>query len=223
MNKKELMHQISQLGFPLLEAEEKLNINETLSELIKSRDLRLWEGFPVLLANAAEAGDFDYTTVQRLLKTKQDKAGFLGCVLISLAIYKYFQLNFYWANQLYNRFPAAQKRRVNTYLMNLHKSSDISLSRYNLSSIRLVNTFRNYFAVRAVEAKKLRDHHEELSLEYALSQIFSPKQKELFLKKLKGEKMTKTEKEYFSRTVKKKILALSNPELHRLSQQVISS
>jgi len=38
MNKKELMHQISQLGFPLLEAEEKLNINETLSELIKSRD-----------------------------------------------------------------------------------------------------------------------------------------------------------------------------------------
>jgi len=107
--------------------------------------------------------------------------------------------------------------------MNLHKSSDISLSRYNLSSIRLVNTFRNYFAVRAVEAKKLRDHHEELSLEYALSQIFSPKQKELFLKKLKGENMTKTEKEYFSRTVKKKILALSNPELHRLSQQVISS
>jgi hypothetical protein len=60
-----------------------------------------------------------------------------------------------------------------------------------------------------------------LSLEYSLSQVFSPKQKELFLKKLKREKLTKTEKEYFSRAVKKKVLALANPELHRLSQKLL--
>jgi hypothetical protein len=61
---------------------------------------------------------------------------------------------------------------------------------------------------------------EEPSLEYALSQLFSPKQKELFQKKLKGELLTKTEKEYFSRTVKKKVAALANPELHRLAQKL---
>lgn len=62
---------------------------------------------------------------------------------------------------------------------------------------------------------------QELGLEYALSQVFSPKQKDLFLKKLKGEKLTKTEKEYFSRIVKKKALALSNPELHLLAQKLL--
>jgi hypothetical protein len=54
-----------------------------------------------------------------------------------------------------------------------------------------------------------------------MSQVFSPKQKELFFKKLKGEKLTKTEKEYYSRAVKKKVLALANDELHRMARQML--
>jgi hypothetical protein len=60
-----------------------------------------------------------------------------------------------------------------------------------------------------------------LSLEYALSQVFSPKQKELFRKKLDGLPLSKTEKEYYSRTVKKKVVALANAELHRLAQKLM--
>jgi hypothetical protein len=60
-----------------------------------------------------------------------------------------------------------------------------------------------------------------MGLEYAMSQVFSPKQKELFLKKLKGNILTKTEKEYFSRAVKKKVLALANADLHRLSRKLL--
>jgi hypothetical protein len=55
-----------------------------------------------------------------------------------------------------------------------------------------------------------------------MSQIFSTKQKELVMKKLKGEKLTKTEREYFSRVVKKKVMALANTQLHRLSQKLLS-
>ena len=44
---------------------------------------------------------------------------------------------------------------------------------------------------------------DEFELEFALSQIFSKKQKELFLKKLKSGKLTKTEREYYSRSVRK--------------------
>jgi hypothetical protein len=62
---------------------------------------------------------------------------------------------------------------------------------------------------------------EEFGLEYSLSQVFSPKQKELFLKKLKGEVLTKTEKEYFSRAVKKKVQALANADLHRLARKLL--
>ena len=60
-----------------------------------------------------------------------------------------------------------------------------------------------------------------MGLEYAMSQVFSPKQKELFLKKLKGEVFTKTEKEYFSRVIKKKVLALANADLHHLSRKLL--
>ena len=58
-------------------------------------------------------------------------------------------------------------------------------------------------------------------MEYALSQLFSPKQKELFKKKLEGTPLTKTEQEYYSRTVKKKVIALANPELHHLSRKLL--
>jgi hypothetical protein len=54
-----------------------------------------------------------------------------------------------------------------------------------------------------------------------MSQVFSPKQKDLFLKKLRNEKLDKTEKEYFSRTVKKKLMALVNPELQRSARKVL--
>jgi hypothetical protein len=62
---------------------------------------------------------------------------------------------------------------------------------------------------------------EEFSLEFALSQVFSPKQKELFRKKLEGLPLTKTEQEYYSRTVKKKVVALANSELHSLSKKLL--
>ena len=78
----------------------------------------------------------------------------------------------------------------------------------------------NYFTLEANETKTMLDRSDELSLEFSLSQVFSPKQKELFKKKLKGASLTKTEKEYFSRSVKKTVMALSNPELHRLAQKV---
>ena len=55
----------------------------------------------------------------------------------------------------------------------------------------------------------------------ALSQLFSPKQKELFKKKLNGEPLNKTEREYYSRAVKKKVSALANPDLHRLAQKLM--
>jgi hypothetical protein len=36
-----------------------------------------------------------------------------------------------------------------------------------------------------------------------------------------GEKMTKTEREYYSRTVKKKVVALANSELYHLSRNLL--
>jgi hypothetical protein len=89
-----------------------------------------------------------------------------------------------------------------------------------MDSRRLKSTFNNYLGLAQSRLNDLLSVREEFGLEYALSQVFSPKQKELFFKKLKREKLTKTEKEYFSRVVKKKALALADPALHRLSKQI---
>jgi len=43
----------------------------------------------------------------------------------------------------------------------------------------------------------------------------------LFKKKLSGDALTKTEKEYYSRVVRKKVAALANPELNRLAQKLM--
>jgi len=53
MTTRSLRERVAQMGFPLLGVEEDLNVNETLAEAVKSKELRLWEAFPVLLARSA--------------------------------------------------------------------------------------------------------------------------------------------------------------------------
>ena len=86
---------------------------------------------------------------------------------------------------------------------------------------RLKRLFGIYFEKKTEKQKRRREKYEEFSLEYDLSQVFSPKQKELFKKKLESLPLTKTEREYCSRTVKKKVVALANTELHGLSRKII--
>ena len=50
-----------------------------------------------------------------------------------------------------------------------------------------------------------------------LELLFSKKQKELVFKKLEGRHLTKTEREYYSRVVKKKLAAIAAPEMQELA------
>ncbi|MBI5578040.1 MAG: hypothetical protein HY895_02725 [Deltaproteobacteria bacterium] len=54
-------------------------------------------------------------------------------------------------------------------------------------------------------------------LERFLDLLFSDKQKELVYKRLKGHHLTKTEREYYSRVVKKKLAAVADPEMQELA------
>ena len=92
-----------------------------------------------------------------------------------------------------------------------------------ISAERVINSFKNYFKRSEINLKEIAELQDEFELEYAMSQIFSMKQKEIFLKKVKGEKLTKTEREYYSRSIKKKVLALANPDLHRLASKLCPS
>jgi hypothetical protein len=50
-----------------------------------------------------------------------------------------------------------------------------------------------------------------------LDLLFSEKQKELVFKKLRGQHLTKTEREYYSRVVKKKLAAIADREIQELA------
>lgn len=221
MKNDNLVKRLSALGFPLLDVEKEDNANFTLADLVKSKDLRLWEGFPVVLANCAEKGLFDYDETRNYFIRTRDKLCFNLLVALSLALYKVLNLKFSWADKLYALFNKEGLRQYKNYLKALKNNQDFYVQNRLMSSQRVKVTFNNYFKQVQTGLNDLFLVKEELGLEYALSQVFSPKQKELFLKKLRNEKLTKTEKEYFSRVVKKRVLALANPELHRLSQRLL--
>lgn len=54
-------------------------------------------------------------------------------------------------------------------------------------------------------------------LSHLLDLLFSAKQKELVFKKLRGQHLTKTEREYYSRVVKKKLAAMADGEMQELA------
>ncbi len=223
MENNDLFKRASALGFPLLGTQENQNADLTLTDMAKSRQLRLWEGFPVVLAYSAEKGLFSYDKTNRYLKKPSTKANYTSLVVLSLAVYKFFNLKFAWADKLYKLFSNSSKNQFTGFLKKLRDGCDFSVAGQKMSPSRLKTVFNNYFGQEQAELNELLLVKDELKLEYSLSQVFSPKQKELFLKKLKREKLTKTEKEYFSRAVKKKVLALANPELHRLAQKLLES
>lgn len=221
MNKKEFLENLKRLGFSLMETTKGVDVAQTLAQVVKSNDARMWEGFPVLLANAAEEYGFDYDQTLKSLTDNRDREHFRGLVLLSLALYKHFHLSFFWATRLMKNFSSEDVAAVKELGKSVAQGSSIPIGNTLIDPSRLKTIFNNYFEkdVKRTADKKIK--HEELSLEYALSQLFSPKQKELFKKKLNGDALTKTEKEYYSRVVKKKVAALANPELNRLAQKLM--
>lgn len=219
-NKKLLLRKLKALGYPLFEEEESLDANVVLAEVIVSRDLRLWEGFPVLLANSAEKGLFNYAKVKGHLKKSIDKSSLYSLTLMSLVLFKVLNIKFSWARKLYNTL-SLKKKTFDKVVEEFKNGEKFQVAHNFLSPERVKNTFKNYFKEEESKLSELVSIKEVFALEYAIAQIFSPRQKELFLKKLRGEKMTKTEREYYSRTVRKKVMALANSELHRIAQKTL--
>ncbi|MFA4982272.1 MAG: hypothetical protein WC592_07390 [Candidatus Omnitrophota bacterium] len=221
MRDKDLLKRLRKLGFPLFETEEAEDANLTLADVVQSKDLRFWEGFPVVLATSAEKGLFNYNTVAASLKKLFDKPLLATLVAMSLALYKNLNMKFSWTGSLYDSLSSEKKKEYAAFLDALEKDKSLNVGGRTMSAERLKSVVTTYFRKQAEGLHDLLSAKDEMGLEYAMSQVFSPKQKELFLKKLKGEVFTKTEKEYFSRAVKKKVLALANPDLHRLSRKLL--
>lgn len=220
MDKNRLLKKVKELGYPLFEIEEPIDVNSTLAEVVKSGDRRLWEGFPVMLANTLEKDHFNYTIVLKHLKTNKENNLLRKLVMMSLALYTFLELEFSFADRLY-KSTYFDDTLFRDFLNHFKNKRDLSNFNDGMSAERVTNTFKNYYQRAEFDLKEVIDMQDEFEFEYAMSQVFSKKQKELFLKKLKREELTKTEREYYSRVVKKKVLALGNTDLHKLAVRLI--
>lgn len=210
MENKRLLEELGHLGYPLLLEASQPDAQSALLEMAKSKNLRLWEGFPVVLANAGEKGLLDF-----------GKLSSSPLAVVSLALYKSLGLKFSWSDKLYKALSAQKQKECKNFFKCLSEDKDLKVNNRVLSAQRLKAAFSLYYRHSESRLAGLLSTKEEFGLEFALSQVFSPKQKELFLRKLSGEKFTKTEKEYFSRAVKKKTQALANEQLHRLALKAL--
>jgi hypothetical protein len=218
MMTRSLLEKVSKMGFPLLETEGQVDVNGALADVVKSKEIRLWEAFPTLLAYSEEKALFSDPAVRSRL-TEGERHILDSLLCMSLGLYRFFALKFSWVRNItYTAALSDQKLRA---MEDAFKNKrEVRVGPNLLSAGRVATHFRNYFHREERDLKGLLSRKEEFALEYALAQVFSPKQKELFLKKMRGARLSKTEREYYSRCVRKKVTALANEELHRLAKSL---
>jgi hypothetical protein len=221
MKREDLIVALGDLGYPLIVTGKKeitgKKIMEVLDGLAGSDEPRLLEGFPVILANCAHKGVG--LNIRDLLSShgvkSKKRRNLEKLFLVSHELLNHEKLE---EPEGLEKMASSLKAKYGALL----SAEVVTLGRgVSLSRERLLNTLRRYTSgledsESARERAKLRQR-QSFDLHMHLSTLFSPKQKELVLKKLGGESFTKTEQEYYSRVVKKKLEALTNSELRRMA------
>lgn len=223
MNEKSamLLRDIAKLGYPMLEVSEDLNANQVLADIVKSNDPRFWESFPIVLSSAAEDFEFEPQKVEMQLETRNQKENLSNLLLLSGAIFQEYKITPYWWKKRKKKLSNEEQRLLQTFKISIRQNQEIHWKKTSLDTERLKRNFELYFGNRASRSEHQQARQEEMSAEIAMSRLFSPKQKELFKRKLSGLPLNKTEQEYFSRVVKKKTQALANEQLHRMAKTLL--
>lgn len=221
IKRENLILSLGNLGYQIISKDKKKkNKNEiinVLDALVDLDEARLIEGFPVILAHCAHRGS--NLDIQKLLskhgKNSKKRQNLEKLLLMSAELLNLENL----------QLPLGLEsiaRSLETKYGDLLSTEAVDLGReVSLSIERLRNTLKRYTSNLAEQKsdkeKAIERQRKSFQLNLHLSSLFSPKQKELVLKKYNGKTLTKTEKEYYSRVVKKKIEALANSELRRIA------
>ena len=224
--KHELLEALAAHGYPLMRPARHSDPETVLESLLRQREGRLVEGFAVVLLNALRE-----KANLRWESPHWDPGKELGAVtsqrLASLLALSYVLFRLFGVER--NVQDRAQKllfkchngeETLRTVESHFLKSEPLAMNGFELSTERMKHTFRTYY----VDARKGVEDTEKthaLELELLLSEVFTPRQKELLRKRADGTKMTNSEKTYFYRTVSKRLKALANEEVHELARRLL--
>lgn len=214
MKNDELLERMSEFGYQLLMPGNKAENVKLLNKISESEDLRILEGFPVVLFNMINSGDIKCSALKKLSERLK--------ILLHLS-FACFRINGY--GYLFHRFKEKtcelSEETINEYADVLKKRGSIKLGNVKIDAERLIRNFDIYTAKQRTESvlNKL-ETTDEMAFQQSLNTLFPEKQKEIVLKKFKNEILTKTEKEYFSRIIKKRINAVLNEDLQKMLKAI---
>lgn len=190
-----------------------------LDALANSDDAEVVVRFPAVLAICARRGMplNSQTLFSRYWETSPKRQNLEKLLLISAALFKRTGIE-----------PPANLNKITAFLEpkygNLASGDEIQLSSGMCISTRALRNSLQIFP-----ADNFKTHHRPpegrpartADLDVFLNRLFSPKQKELVLKKRDGKAFTKTEREYYSRIVRKKLEAIVSEEVSGLARGLI--
>jgi len=191
-----------------------------LDALAGSNDQDLVIRFPAILSICARNGIAlnSHMLFSKYWESSPKKQNLEKLLLISAEL---FDLEGIEAPQNLKKIARSLKAKYGSLLSTkmLPLSSGVSIS---IKAIR--DTLKEYIAKTkpAMQALKRSGPETEPSravlnrsagLQTYLRRLFSPKQRDLVFKKLNGESFTKTEREYYSRVVRKKLEAIADSEV----------
>jgi hypothetical protein len=225
LEKELLLRDVEKYGY-YLASSASADPAGVLKRMVASDDGRVLEGVPVVLSNVLMSGKkLDLESVELSLPASLQKR----FRVLSAVTYHFL----FWVSDselarkqlqryLKNREPALAES-VMDKLRNQHKVQ--VGAGLVLDEERLEKTYKNYVLEQFVEtetnfSRKLEEQRS-LLLNEAISELFTEKQKELMLKMLNHQALTKTEKEYYSRVVKPRLRALRNPDLQTMAVSLL--
>ena len=189
-----------------------------LDALASAEDAEVVARFPAVLAICARRGLAlnSQTLFSRYWETSPKRQNLEKLLLISAAVLQAQGLK---GPKNLNKIAASLKPKYGEHLPNdgFQLSSGMHITVRDLN-----NTLKKY----ASGQLKFKTNHRKTNqvrssnLDAHLDRLFSPKQKELVLKKRDGLAFTKTEREYYSRIVRKKLDAIASEELGALARKL---
>ncbi len=224
MTKDQLLDSLASYGYPLLMPKPN-EAEEVLENLLEQDDSRLLEGFSVVFFHALqdrkqlewENPDWNF---QGLSKKSQGRLlYFLAFSFLLLQLAKVGENYENRVSKLLSKFSNG-KKVLDSVFEPFMKSEPVEVDGVEFSTERLKNAFLTYY-LQSAKDDKLKNKKQVLERELLLSELFTPRQKTLLRKRSKGEPFTKTEREYFSRVLKKRLRALADDELHEWAHKLL--
>lgn len=226
-HRQELLEQLAHYGYPVMPPMRPSDPEAVLELLVKQTEPRLMEGFPVVLFNALR----ERATLKWELSkwNPEDALGakgsqrLAGLLAVSYLLFRLFGVEGNVQERvvhLLSKFKEGTKK-LKEYEQPFLASTSLTLDDQVLSSERWKNTFRRYY-LSPHDSQELDKRTHALQLELLLSTIFTPRQKELLRKRAERAPMTPTERNYYYRTVNKRLKVLANEEVHQMARRLLN-